>query len=170
MSNLRLLNQTTVSSAVTTVNITDVFSTDYDIYKIVLSNTTASSTIDLDLRFINSSGSVISSSNYAYANQRQRQSGFNELKSQSDTDIQLGFGQVANALGSGVVSYVFNPFSSSSYTFYIMQNETLSGTEHRSFKLIGALKQVNSITGFQAVVGADTLTSATFKTYGLRVD
>ena len=53
MSNLRLLNQTTVSSAVTTVNITDVFSADYDIYKIVLSNTTASSTIDLDLKFIN---------------------------------------------------------------------------------------------------------------------
>jgi hypothetical protein len=170
MSNLRLLNQTTVSSAVTTVNITDVFSADYDIYKIVLSNTTASATVDLDLRFINSSGSVISSSDYAYANQRLRQSGFNELKSQSDTDIQLGFGQVANALGSGAVSYVFNPFSSSSYTFYIMQNETLSGTEHRGFKLIGALKQVNSITGFQAVVGADTLTSATFKTYGLRVD
>ena len=51
-----------------------------------------------------------------------------------------------------------------------MQNETLSGTEHRNFKLIGALKQTNSITGFQAKVGADTLTSATFKTYGLRVD
>jgi hypothetical protein len=170
MSNLRLINQTTVSSAVTTVNITDVFSADYDIYKIVLTNTTASSTIDLDLKFINSSGSVISSSDYAYANQRQRQSGFNELKSASDTDIQLGFGQVANSLGSGTVGYVFNPFSSSSYTFYLMQNETLSGTEHRSFKLIGVLKQLNSITGFQAKVNNDTLTSATFKTYGLRVD
>ena len=34
MSNLRLINETEVSSGVTTVNITDIFSADFDIYQI----------------------------------------------------------------------------------------------------------------------------------------
>ena len=33
MSNLRLLNETTVSSGVASVSVTDVFSSNFDIYK-----------------------------------------------------------------------------------------------------------------------------------------
>ena len=63
MSNLRLINETTVTSAVRTVEITDVFSADFDIYKIVgVNNFTAEEYIDM--RLINSSGSVVSASNY----------------------------------------------------------------------------------------------------------
>ena len=36
MSNLRLINETNVTSSTSTVNVTDVFSADYDIYKITL--------------------------------------------------------------------------------------------------------------------------------------
>ena len=66
MSNLRLINETEITSGVATVNITDVFSADFDIYKITTSGFTTVSTTstDLDGRFINSSGSVISSSSY----------------------------------------------------------------------------------------------------------
>ena len=80
MSNLRLINETTVSSSVTLVNVTDVFTSDFDIYKIVLSDTVSDfNTSDLDMRFINSSGSVISSSDYQYAWLRVRSdSSFNE--------------------------------------------------------------------------------------------
>ena len=35
MSSLRLLNETTVGSSVSNVKITDVFSADFDIYKII---------------------------------------------------------------------------------------------------------------------------------------
>ena len=35
MSNLRLINETTTTAGVQTVSITDVFSSDFDIYKIV---------------------------------------------------------------------------------------------------------------------------------------
>ena len=40
MSNLRLINETTISSAVSSVDITDVFSADFDIYKITASKMT----------------------------------------------------------------------------------------------------------------------------------
>ena len=36
MSNLRLLNETTVTSAVSNVSITDVFTSDFDIYKMTM--------------------------------------------------------------------------------------------------------------------------------------
>ena len=35
MSNLRLINETTTTAGVQTINITDVFSNDFDIYKLV---------------------------------------------------------------------------------------------------------------------------------------
>jgi hypothetical protein len=172
MSNLRLLNETTVSSSVASVNVTDVFTNDFDIYKIVLSDTVSdTNTSDLDMRFINSSGSVISSSDYQYAWLRVRSdSSFNENRSTGDSDIQVGFGQVNAALSNGVVGYVFNPFSASSYTFYLMQSGNMSGTNFRAIKQIAVLKQLSSIAGVQLVVNGGNLTGAKIRTYGLRVD
>ena len=63
MSNLRLINETTVTSGTTTVNITDVFNSDYDIYKVTLEGFYASGIDYFYLRLINSSGSVISATN-----------------------------------------------------------------------------------------------------------
>ena len=172
MSNLRLINETTVSSSVTSVSITDVFTNDFDIYKIVTSDTvTDFNTSDLDMRFINSSGSVVSSSDYQYAWLRVRaDSSFNENNSTGDSDIQVGFGQVNAALSNGVVGYVFNPFSASSYTFYLMQSGNMSGTNFRAIKQIAFLEQLSSITGVQLVVNGGNLTNAKIRTYGLRVD
>ena len=172
MSNLRLLNETTVSSSVSSVNVTDVFTSDFDIYKIVLSDTVSDfNAVDLDMRFINSSGSVISSSNYQYAWLRVRaDSSFNENRSTGDSDIQVGFGQVAATLSNGVVGYVFNPFSASSYTFYLMQSSQMSGTNFRAIKQIAVLKELSSITGVQVVGNGGNLTAAKIRTYGLRVD
>ena len=67
MSNLRFLNETTVGSSVSTVDVTDVFTSDFDIYKVVAENIVTSAEAFLELRFINSSGSVITASDYDFA-------------------------------------------------------------------------------------------------------
>jgi hypothetical protein len=69
MSNLRLINETTVSASTSSVDVTDVFSADYDIYKITTNNfsTVGTTQTALDLRFLNTSGSVITNSKYDYA-------------------------------------------------------------------------------------------------------
>mgnify|MGYP001397838965 CR=1 FL=1 len=69
MSNLRFLNETTVGSSVSTVDVTDVFTSDFDIYKIVVPQmvTNGTASTDVAMRFINSSGSVVTSSEYDYA-------------------------------------------------------------------------------------------------------
>ena len=64
MSNLRLINETSVQSGVASVNITDVFSADYDIYKIVVPNmlTVGDASTDVAIRLISASGTL--SGNY----------------------------------------------------------------------------------------------------------
>ena len=66
MSNLRLLNETTVTSGVSTISTTDVFSSDFDIFKITLEGFYASTIDYFYLRLINSSGSVIATT-YSYS-------------------------------------------------------------------------------------------------------
>ena len=60
----RLLNESS-GTGVTTLSVTDVFTSDFDIYKIKISCVSASEQ-ETDLRFINSSGTIVTASNYDY--------------------------------------------------------------------------------------------------------
>ena len=57
MSNLRLINETTVSSSVAKVKIENVFTSDYDIYKIVYDNFFADGQDLINLSFLTPQGS-----------------------------------------------------------------------------------------------------------------
>ena len=169
MSNLRLLNETTISANVSTVNVTDVFSTDFDIYKIVFSGITTTDTTPLHCKLINSSGSVVSSSKYDYAFLllKGETSSF-DSKSANGTNWTNFFGNPDEApeLVSGV-AYIVNPFSTSSYTFAFNQ---VSVETRRWYKGIQVFKEFTSITGFQAFeINSRPITSGVFRTYGLRV-
>ena len=137
MSNLRLINETTVGSSVSTVNVTDVFSSDFEIYKIVVPQmtTTGVASTDVAMRFINSSGSVISDSDYDYANLGLlAYNPFAEERDTNGTYIQK-FGQAdQEPEGASIVSYVFNPFSSSSRWLFIC--EILRVSEGLPFKYL----------------------------------
>ena len=67
--------------------------------------------------------------------------------------------------------YIFNPYSSSSYTFSLFQNQSMSSTNGRGGKGIAVLTQTNSITGIHLYSdNSGTMTNLDVKTYGLRVD
>ena len=177
MSNLRLINETSITSGVSTVDITDVFSADFDIYKIVANDLSTVGTLqtDPDLRFINSSGSVISASNYDYAHLIMRtDANFTEQKATGQAQLYRFFSEsVDQSPESGSqVSYIFNPFSSSSYSFAIYQSNTATAGVKIVMKGIGVLKQTASMTGFQVRDSNTTrpFAGGTVKTYGLRVD
>ena len=174
MSNLRLLNETTATS-VSTMSVTDVFTTDFDIYKILLHSSSATEKED-HIQFINSSGSVISSSNYDYAQLFLRSySSFSEVRDTSDTKLRLITGSEDNFGGNAVI-YVFNPTNTSSYTFILSQMSRgydYANNNNFSFnsnKNVGVLKQTNLIAGFHIYNSAGTSSDYTAKTYGLRVD
>tara|TARA_R100001086_G_scaffold195942_1_gene112780 strand:- start:204 stop:719 length:516 start_codon:yes stop_codon:yes gene_type:complete len=170
MSNLRLLKTTEITSSVSSVQITDVFTDDFSIYKITTNDmTSVSSNPALDLRYINSSSSVISSSSYDRANLTQKaETSFSENRNQNATSIASGLNN-ATTNGGGCVSYIFNPFSNSSFTFHIMQGSSKE-TNYRSRKMISVLKNVASITGIDITFNGANCTSGTIKIYGLRAD
>ena len=176
MSNLRLLNETEITSSQSSTSITDVFSADFDIYKITVNgvSTVGTTFTGLDVRFINSSGSVISASEYDYAGlEMKTDTTFGENRNTNQSLLYRGFSistdQAPESTAS--VSYVFNPFDSSSYTFFLSQHFSTYHSLERAEKYIGVLTQTNSITGFQMLeVNTRPYDSGVIRTYGLRVD
>jgi len=175
MSNLRLINETTISSSVTGINITDIFSANFDIYKMTVEGISLSggTATRIDGRLINTSGSIITASNYDRASlSMHTNTTFQELTSTS-ADTMFDYcpaTDLAPETSSSVI-YYFNPFSSSSYTFMLVQGFSSLNSVSRSAKSIFVLKQQNSIGGVNLFSGGgDNFLSGTIRTYGLRVD
>ena len=175
MSNLRLINETSATDGVTSISITDIFSSDYDIYKITLSDFEANADFGLDMRFINSSGSEISSSEYDKAKYvLTSHISFVEVNGTNQNYIDRFIDMVGRSTTgqtSNGVFYVFNPFQSSSYTFYLAQGN-INTSDFSSVKSIGVLTETTSIGGIKLYSDNTSNTFKTMKirTYGLRVD
>ena len=171
MSNLRLINETTVTSAVRSVNITDVFSADFDIYKIV-GNTNFTGEEYIDFRLINSSGSVISASNYDNAAFLfQSSTSYSQNRNTGATKAQyISYAGDVEAEAGSFTTYIFNPFNSSSYTFLLSQGGAKRSLNTLVLKGISVLKQKSSITGFQLLPNTSDVDNASIRIYGLRVD
>ena len=168
MSNLRLLSETSATS-VSSISITDVFSSDFDIYKITYTMSDASVGTAIDLRLINLSGSIVSS-NYDFARLLMYANTSFVQSTGTNQTFMRGMGE-ATEQGNGNIFYLFNCFSSSSYTFGLGQSAGVTGTDNLNFKWIGVLKNTKGMKGFNLFT-ADGTVLDTFeaKTYGLRVD
>ena len=174
MSALRLINETEITSSVSSVDVTDVFSADFDIYKITASGLTTVSTTQtqLDMRFINASGSVISASNYDFAQLNLKaEASFTSSQGENQSELEFTFGNTdASPEGNGSVVYIFNPFLTSSYSFILYQAAANISATHRGRKGIGVLKQTKSMTGFRIIATNANVDEGKIRTYGLRVD
>ena len=176
MSALRLINETTTTAGVQSVNITDVFSSDYDLYKLVGSKNLAnnSTATGFNLRFINAGNSVVAT-DYKYAQLAMKgDAAFGENNSTSETRLWNVFGGLDDGgQSAGNVAYVFKPFSSSHYTYCIWQSSTNPGGNYRMYKGLGVLHQLSCITGFQAELNesaGEFASGGKIRVYGLRVD
>tara|TARA_R100000008_G_scaffold56055_1_gene34468 strand:+ start:393 stop:926 length:534 start_codon:yes stop_codon:yes gene_type:complete len=176
MSNLRLINETTVSSNVaSTVSITDVFSSDYDIYKIVSTAYIYNADKDIYIRYINSAGSIVTASDYGTGTLTMRTHSTNTATPTTKNNINYGglFNLTSGDEGGAAVEYVFNPTNTSSYTFGINQSQGMYGTTGGyGTKGIRVLKQTASITGIHLYNGesSDNFGGGIVRIYGLRVD
>ena len=167
VGNLELVKKTEITTSVSSVDITDVFSAKYDVYKITTDNMiSASGTPALDLKYIDSGGSAISSG-YDRANLTLKgETTFAENRNTNASSVASGLSN-AESNGAGSVSYVFNPFSSSSYTFHIMQGSFFASGNFRGQKMISVLKNVASVTGLNITFNGANCTGGTIKVFGL---
>ena len=176
MSALRLINETTFTG-VSSVNIENVFSADFDIYKLSLNiSKTSSGVVSIEHRLINSSGNHVAASNYDFTNLKvDSGAAFTQSdKTENGNDIR-GLGQTGtdvNTHASNAVAYYFNPFSSSTYTFLTMQSSYFadaSPDRYFGYKGIAVLKQTASMTGIN-IFSTSGNYAGTARIYGLRVD
>ena len=176
MSNLRLINETTVpSNTVSTISITDVFNSDYEVYKIVSTAHIHNADKDIYIRYIDVGGAIISASNYDTATLMMRSA--DPFVDRPTTRANINYGGYFNLTtgdeGGGAVEYVFIPSNSSTYTWGFNESDGMYGsTGTYGTKTIRVLKQTTSITGINLYNGesSDNFGGGTVKIYGLRVD
>jgi len=174
MSNLRLINETEITSTVTSVDVDNIFSADFDIYKIVLDGVQESSSGNhqwVRMRFINASGSVITASQYHYAQLRMPSSTtFAEERAEAQNNIlYTGLGYTDD-YGTNAVAYIFNPYSPDLYTFTLGQSSFTSGLVNQNAKGIGSYKSTERIRGIRFYQSSGSMGSGFIRIYGLRVD
>ena len=114
MSALELVNTTTISSGVSSVNVTSVFTADYEVYKVVGANFlgATSTATGTNLRLINSSSSVITD-DYMYAQLTMKgETSFGENRSEDEDRIWNVFSGIDDSgQASGGCFWIFNPFA-----------------------------------------------------------
>ena len=169
MSNLRLLNETTVTSGVSAFSVTDIFSADYDIYKIVIDDVVSANGYWY-LRPLNSSGSVITTSMDNATLLLRADSSFVEYRG-TNAGSWWATSNICYSSGNNGVLYIFNPYSSSTYSYMIGSDGGYAWSYNRHNRNIGVYKNTESITGIQiSQQSSGTFTAGKIKIYGLRVD
>ena len=157
-------------TSVSSLSVTDCFSDKYDVYKITfdIDSSTAASALDFGLRLIDSGGSVISASEYDRANYNLNSyTTFGEFRS-TNTDKFNSHTQLQSTGNSaGGISYLFNPYNSSSYTFHKAETFFDNSGNLVGKKIIGVHKVAEQITGINYFLPSDSFTG-TIKVYGVK--
>jgi hypothetical protein len=138
-------------TSVSSLSVTDCFSDKYDIYFFKYANVGQTASTNHMIRLIDSSGSVISASEYDWALlQVDTNATYNYTATNQSSNTSFSFPtrKDIDSTGLGLSGYFYNPNDSSSYTFYKSQSSFIS--THFTFrKMIGVHKVAEEITGFQ---------------------
>jgi hypothetical protein len=160
-------------TSVSTLDITDCFSDDYDIYAIILGKSDMSAAGGFfRYRLIDSGGSVISGAEYDNAGLRLiAASAFQESKGTNETfmtGISSGTGDLTEE-GGTAITYIYQPYNSSRYTFAQTQSvNTNSSSQLQGYKYINVHKSQEQITGFHILSSpAKTFENVEISVYGV---
>jgi hypothetical protein len=173
-TNLQFIKETTTTvDRQTVVSLTDCFTTQYDVYAIIVNAQTYNATAQqLDVRLIDNGGNVISDSEYDYAFlQLRSNASFNEVSAtgQTNWDRPFNTSDFPPETNQGIM-YLFNPADSSSFTFATSQGASMNGSGSlRGAKFIGVHKSAEQITGISIFMGSDSIGVGTsIKVYGVK--
>ena len=149
VGNLELIKSQT-STTVANFELENIFSADYDVYKIQIFNQEVANSDYNFFRVIRSAGTD-AGSNYDYANLGMYSfTTYGDIKAESSTTANyLGYLFPSTYDdGIGVTLYVYNPFSSSDYTFFTATSSSFANTVGLySFKSIIMHDVAEQLTG-----------------------
>ena len=162
------------ANIVTSLDITDCFSADFDVYYLSITKIDQSSNGTFVYhRLLDSSNVAISDSSYDQAILILASNGaFSEYRT---TNQSSGFGiagygmrDIEDGMGNG--AYIFNPYDSSSYTFFTAQSSFIlnAGTTMEGYKTISVLKSAEQCNGIQLNAGVGDFTNIKATIYGVK--
>ena len=172
--NLILINSTTLTTGAQTEKISDVFSTDYKLYKIVGAdiigqNSTASG---CNMRLVKAADdSVESGTVYEYAQYNLKaETGFNDSIDLNDTRWFNIFGSVDDGaqVGAGV-AYISMPFQSQNTYITYESQAHVDGPNFRSYHGAGVIQNTTSYDGLSVDLNesASRFAGGTVSIYGI---
>ena len=164
------------ASIVTSLDITDCFSADYDVYYLSITKIDQSSNGTFVYhRLLDSSNVAISDSSYDQAIlilSSTASGSFNEWRTtnQSSGFGIAGYGMRDSEDGMGNGAYIFNPYDSSSYTFFTAQSSFIlnAGTTMEGYKTTSVLKSAEQCNGIQLNAGVGDFTNIKATIYGVK--
>ena len=171
VGNLELIKSQSLTSSASTFSVTDCFNANYDVYMINIDSfDQATANTYLNMRLLDSGGSVISASEYDFAElQMTAYTAFQENRNTGQTVMfdRLNF-NTNGVTGVGINIYIFNPYDSSSYTFGKFQSMGIVSSGGIGFKGIGVHKSAEQITGLNFFLDTGNIDSATVNVYGVK--
>lgn len=170
MSNLRLVKEVPVIAGVNGFTADNIFTDDFKVFKVTMSDITANTSMVIQFRFVNSSGSIVAT-NYDRANENLRDTGsFAEYYGTSQT--YFGFESTnASPQGFNAEMYVYNPTNSSFHTQASYQSTAYTANLIRGNDGIGNLRETSSITGIHLLPNStQTFQTGVLRSYGIRID
>ena len=174
-TNLEFINQTEITSGVTTVDVDNVFSDKYDVYYCqvvgVFHNTNINNGIE-GIRLLDSGGSVISASEYDNATLvLKTDTTFQQVRNTSNSYMNMYLITDQQSDGASSSSfYIYNPYDSSSYTFMQYQSTGANSSSKWGGKGISVHKSAETIRGLQLYEsnGARTFGGGHINVYGVK--
>ena len=169
---LQFIKSESVVDGSSTFSVTDVFSDKYEVYYLYFDvGQTGVAATNINARLLDSSSTEISNANYDTAILGMNfGSAFNEYALTGQTTIKYFFlstGDTSDGRASPTGVYIYNPFSSSSYTF--LQGQSIRSTSYGG-KGIAVLKETTSCTGIKFLPenGSATFRTSKISVYGVK--
>ena len=169
MSALRFIRTDTISGTVSTVNIENIFSNNFAVYKMVFTNITTDTTGQVfSARVIDSGDTVQSESEYYYATREMKSNaGFAEDRGTNQDNMQSIIGRQGDSdKGGATMLHIFNPFDDTEFTNVHSQFVGMSGSDARSFWGGHVYRKEMRMTGLQIINNNNNFTGGKITTYG----
>lgn len=168
MSALRFIKRLDLSTSVSSLSITDVFTTDFNSYKIMFRDfRTASTTAEnLYIQYINTAGTKITSSSYNSAVRYiQSTSGKTDFRSINATSMIVGTAD-QEPESSGILINVFNPMKSTAFTNHTVHSINSGSGQGIVFMGVGGIESSVQVSGICIYPASGSIDKGTILVYG----
>ena len=157
---LWLVKTQTIGSAVSSIAVTSVFSSDYDNYKIIVSGGAGSTSADLRLQL-----GATTTGYYAGYNRVQ----YSPLVQSGASDINgANFSSIGTMNTNGLIICCDVISPNLAKNTFVTGGFAENATGGRAYNFSGFLNDTTQYTGFTILVGSGTATGGTIKVYGYR--